>query len=88
MIKCKPHFCCGMPCVLRRDMFGACLKEDGMVELVCHEVAGTAGKAPALSFLAAVARGPWRCAPGSQALQVACHQRTWLAYNEGLELLM
>ena len=27
-----------------------------MVELVCQEVAGTAGKAPALSFLAAVAR--------------------------------
>ena len=42
--------------MLRRDMFGACLKEDGMVDLVCREVAGTAGKAPALSFLAAVAR--------------------------------
>ena len=27
-----------------------------MVELVCQEVAGTASKAPALSFLAAVTR--------------------------------
>ena len=42
--------------MLRRDMFGACLSEEGMVELVCQEVAGTAGKAPALAFLAAVAR--------------------------------
>lgn len=37
-------------------MFGACLKEEGMAELVCQEVAGATARAPALSFLAAIAR--------------------------------
>ena len=41
---------------LRRDMFGACLREEGMAELVCQEVAGATARAPALSFLAAIAR--------------------------------
>ncbi len=39
-----------------RDMFGACLRQEGMTDLVCREVAGAAARAPALSFLAAVAR--------------------------------
>ena len=42
--------------MLCRDMFGACLREEGMVDLVCREVAGATAKAPALSFLAAIAR--------------------------------
>lgn len=41
---------------LRRDMFGACLREAGMADLVCQEVAGASARAPALSFLAAIAR--------------------------------
>ena len=41
---------------LCRDMFGACLREEGMVDLVCQEVAGASARAPALSFLAAIAR--------------------------------
>ena len=56
MLDCKPHFPGEILCVLCRDMFGACLREESIVELVCREVAGTAGKAPALAFLAAVAR--------------------------------
>lgn len=43
-------------CMLCRDMFGACLREEGMVDLVCREVADATAKAPALSFLAAIAR--------------------------------
>ena len=41
---------------LCRDMFGACLTEEGMAELVCQEVAGATARALALSFLAAIAR--------------------------------
>jgi len=42
--------------MLSRDMYGACLREKGMVDLVCREVAGAAARAPALTFLAAIAR--------------------------------
>ena len=42
--------------MLCRDMYGDCLREEGMVDLVCGEVAGAAARAPALSFLAAIAR--------------------------------
>ena len=43
-------------CMMCRDMFGACLREEDMVDLVAREVAGATAKAPALSFLAAIAR--------------------------------
>lgn len=53
----KPSAGCVRPvCVALRDMFGRCLRGEGMVELVVREVAGAASKAPALAFLAAVAR--------------------------------
>ncbi|EIE19755.1 TPR-like protein [Coccomyxa subellipsoidea C-169] len=39
-----------------RDLFGQCLREEGMVELVCSEVGDTATATSALAFLAAIAR--------------------------------
>ena len=41
---------------VRRDLFGQCLREEGMVELVCSEVGDTATATSALAFLAAIAR--------------------------------
>ena len=65
----KPWDCFHQTCVLpaaqqpdnmrraaRRDLFARCLKQPGMVELACVEVGGSAMRASALAFLAAIAR--------------------------------
>lgn len=39
-----------------RDLFGKCLRQEGMVDLVCSEVGETATATSALAFLAAIAR--------------------------------
>lgn len=39
-----------------RDLFGRCLRQQGMVDLVCSEVGDTPTATSALAFLAAIAR--------------------------------
>lgn len=39
-----------------RDLFGECLKKEGVVDVVCAEVSGTPTTTSALAFLAAIAR--------------------------------
>lgn len=47
----KPVLACA-----RRDLFGRCLREPGMVELVAAEVGGASTAASALAFTAAIGR--------------------------------
>ena len=46
----------GAQACVRRDLFGRCLREPGMVELVAAEVGGSSTAASALAFTAAIGR--------------------------------